>query len=99
MAGFAAGSPTATDPSLVEALIDLLHDRGFDNVAVVSAADSSALWAANRDVYALSDLLGYRFVTPNGRSYDIIDLGGRTGPRRVSHHIRAARLRLVARMA
>ncbi len=75
MAGFAAGSPTATDPSLVEALIDLLHDRGFANVAVVSAADSSALWAANRDVYALSDLLGYRFVTPNGRSYDIIDLG------------------------
>jgi uncharacterized protein (DUF362 family) len=75
MGGFAAGSPTATDPSLVEALIDLLHDRGFTNIAVVSAADSSALWAANRDVYALSDLLGYRFVTPKGRNYDIIDLG------------------------
>lgn len=74
LAGFAVGSPTATDPALVEALIDLLHDRGFSNVAVVSAADSSALWAANRDVYALSDLLGYRFVTPNGRSYDIVDL-------------------------
>ena len=74
LAGFAAGSPTATDPALVEALIDLLHDRGFSNVAVVSASDSSALWAANRDVYALSDLLGYRFVTPNGRSYDILDL-------------------------
>jgi uncharacterized protein (DUF362 family) len=75
MAGFAAGSPTATDPLLVEALIDLLHDRGFTNVAVVSSADSSALWAANRDVYALSDLLGYRFVTPKGRDYEIIDLG------------------------
>jgi uncharacterized protein (DUF362 family) len=74
MAGFAAGSPTATDPALVEALIDLLHDRGCENVAVATAADTSALWAANRDVYALSDLLGYRFVTPGGRSYDIIDL-------------------------
>jgi hypothetical protein len=41
---------------------------------VATAADTSALWAANRDVYALSDLLGYRFVTPGGRSYDIIDL-------------------------
>ena len=75
MAGFAAGSPGATDPALVETLIDLLHDRGFENVAIATAADTSSLWAANRDVYALSDLLGYRFVTPNGRSYDIIDLG------------------------
>ncbi len=75
MAGFAAGSPNATDPALVEALVDLLHDRGLENVAIVAAADTSSLWAANRDVYALSDLLGYRFVTPNGRSYDIIDLG------------------------
>ena len=74
MAGFAANSPTATDPNLVEALIDLLHDRGFEDVAIATAADTSALWAANRDVYALSDLLGYRFVTAHGRSYDIIDL-------------------------
>lgn len=74
MAGFAANSPTATDPNLVEALIDLLHDRGFEDVAIATAADTSALWAANRDVYALSDLLGYRFVTAHGCSYDIIDL-------------------------
>jgi hypothetical protein len=58
----------------VEALIDLLHDRRFADVAVVGAADSSALWAENRDVYALSDLLGYRFATPQGHTYDIIDL-------------------------
>ena len=74
LAGFTAGSPQATDPFLVESLIDLLHDRGFANVAVVGTADSSALWAENRDLYALSDLLGYRFVTPKGRAYDIVDL-------------------------
>jgi uncharacterized protein (DUF362 family) len=74
LAGFSAGSPTITDPTLVEALIDLLHDQDFTNVAVVGSSDSSALWAQNRDIYALSDLLGYRFVTPKGRSYDIINL-------------------------
>ena len=62
LAGFAAGSPTATDPALVETLIELLHDRGYVNVAVAGSADSSSLWAANRDVYALTDLLGYRFA-------------------------------------
>jgi len=74
LAGFAAGSPTFTDPALVEALIDLLHDHGYANVVVVGAADSSALWAENRDLYALTDLLGYRFITSNGRPYDILDL-------------------------
>ncbi|HME28162.1 MAG TPA: DUF362 domain-containing protein [Acetobacteraceae bacterium] len=76
LAGFAVGSPTVTDPRLVERLIDLLHDRGFSNVAVVGTADSSALWAENRDLYALSDLLGYRYVTPKGRGYEIVDLAG-----------------------
>jgi uncharacterized protein (DUF362 family) len=76
LAGFAAGSPAVTDPALVEFLIDHLHDRGFTNVAVVGATDSSALWAENRDLYALSDLLGYRFTTPQERAYDIVDLTG-----------------------
>ncbi len=62
----------------MEALIDLLHDQDFINVAVVGSPDSSALWAENRDIYALSDLLGYRFITPKGRSYDIIDLADET---------------------
>jgi uncharacterized protein (DUF362 family) len=78
LAGFACGSPTATDPALVEELIDLLHDRGFANVAVVGAADSSALWAANRELYALCDLLGYRFATSKQRNYEIIDLAHET---------------------
>jgi uncharacterized protein (DUF362 family) len=76
LAGFAVGAPTVTDPTLVEALIDLLHDRGFTDVAVVGTADSSAVWAENRDLYALSDLLGYRYTTPKDRSYDIVDLAG-----------------------
>lgn len=74
LAGFTVASPTVTDPTLVEALIDLLQDRGFTNVAVVGTTDSGALWAENRDPFALSDLLGYQFVTPKGRSYDIVDL-------------------------
>ena len=38
LAGFAVGSPTVTDPALIESLIDLLHDRGFTNVAIVGGA-------------------------------------------------------------
>ena len=74
LGGFDAGSPLATAPSLVEALIDLLHDRGHINVAVAGSMDSSALWAANRELYPLADLLGYRFVTPSGHAYDLVDL-------------------------
>jgi uncharacterized protein (DUF362 family) len=74
LAGYTVASPLVTDPSLVEALIDLLHDRGFADVAVVGTADSSALWADNRDIYALCDLHGYRFVTQHDRAYDIVDL-------------------------
>ncbi len=74
LAGYTAASPLTTDPSLVEVLIDFLCDRGFVDVAVVGAADTSALWADNRDLHALSDLLGYQFVTPQKRTYDIVDL-------------------------
>ena len=74
LAGFSATDASITDPLLVETLIDLLHDRDCTDVAVVGASDSSALWAENRELLALSDLLGYRFVTPKGRPYDIVDL-------------------------
>lgn len=75
LSGFAANTPSVTDPMLVEALIDLLHDHGFTNVIIVGSADSSALWADNRDLFALADLLGYRFATASGRAYDMVDLG------------------------
>lgn len=74
LGAFARGAPTATDPRLVEELIDLLHGAGYTNAVVAAAPDSSALWAENRDVLALADLLGYRFATPAGRSYEIADL-------------------------
>ena len=74
LGGFATGSPAATDPALVETLIDLLHERGYTNVVVGAGADESATWAGNRDAYALVDLLGYRFFTAAGRDYDIVDL-------------------------
>lgn len=74
LGGFAAGSPAATDPALVESLIDLLHAAGYSNTALAAAPDSSTLWAENRDVHALTDLLGYRYVTPGGRPYDVVDL-------------------------
>jgi uncharacterized protein (DUF362 family) len=71
---FKPGSPVATDPALVEAFIETLHERGYTNVGLVASADSSSLWAENRDVLATADLLGYRFATPSGRAYDILDL-------------------------
>jgi uncharacterized protein (DUF362 family) len=71
---FSADSPTATDPRLVEALVDFLHDRGYSQVNLVASADSSGLWAENRDVFAIADLLGYRFATPKGRPYEVLDL-------------------------
>lgn len=74
LAGFAVDAPTYTDPVLVEHLIDCLHDAGCAQVTVAGSPDSSALWAGNRDVLALADLLGYRFTTPGGRDYDIADL-------------------------
>ena len=44
-------------------------------MAVAAAADSSTSWAENREVLALADLLGYRYVTDSGRPYEVIDLG------------------------
>ena len=72
--GFVAGSPAATDPDLVETLIYFLHKRGYHRVALVAASDSSSLWAENREIPALADLLGYRFATSAGGSYEFFDL-------------------------
>src|SRR5262245_42528091 len=74
LTGFSASSPAATDPRLVELLIDYLHDAGYRQVAVAGTADSSSVWAENRGVLALADLTGYRFTTDAGRAYDVIDL-------------------------
>jgi uncharacterized protein (DUF362 family) len=74
LSAFSSESPTATDPRLVEALIDALHQRGYSQVSLVASSDSSALWAENRTVLALAELLGYRYTTSRGHAYDIHDL-------------------------
>lgn len=65
---------TATDPRLVEHLIDRLHEHRYTRVAIGESRNSFDRWIENRDVQILADLLGYRFVTPKGNSYEIVDL-------------------------
>jgi len=67
-------SPTGTDPALVEELIDLLHRRGFRQVAVGAGRDESGMWLENRDPLSLAELGGYAFRTAAGRGYDVEDL-------------------------
>lgn len=74
MDALSAGSPVATDPQLVEHLADILYDAGCTEVAIGGTRDSTALWLDNRDPFILADMLGYRYETPLGRPYDVIDL-------------------------
>jgi uncharacterized protein (DUF362 family) len=71
---YAQDSPAATDPRLVEQLLDVLFDLGVSAAAVGSTRGTAALWLENRDVFIAADLLGYRYETPAGRPYDVIDL-------------------------
>jgi uncharacterized protein (DUF362 family) len=66
---------TYTDPALVEGLIDWLHDAGYERVSIGTSSDGTATWLDNRDPLILADQAGYRFETPKGRGYDVIDLG------------------------
>lgn len=71
---FDHGSSTGTDPALVEGLIDLLQEQGYANVAVGASPGSADQWLENRDVVVVADMIGYRFITDAGHSYDIVDL-------------------------
>jgi uncharacterized protein (DUF362 family) len=66
-------APSGTDPVLVEHLIDLLHDRGFRNVAVGDGRNDPDAWLHNRDPLVVPDLVGYRFATAKGRAYEVVD--------------------------
>lgn len=77
---FNPGDSTGTDPELVEHLIDLLHDRGYTRVSVGEARNVWSLWLENRDVAVLAELVGYHYVTPQGRAYDIVDLSDEVVP-------------------
>lgn len=74
MDAYAADSPAAADPRLVERLIDVLFDLGVTHASVGSTRATPALWLENREVEITADLLGYRYETPSGRPYDVIDL-------------------------
>lgn len=71
--GFELTGSTATDPQLVEYLIDQLHEHNYPSVTVAESRNSFDRWLENRDVQILADLLGYRFVTPKGNRYEISD--------------------------
>jgi uncharacterized protein (DUF362 family) len=75
LGAFEPHNSTATDPQLVEHLIDLLQARGYHQVSVGDGRNSFDLWLENRDVLVLADMLGYRFVTRGGHPYEILDLG------------------------
>jgi uncharacterized protein (DUF362 family) len=67
--------PGGTDPALVEHLIDLLHDKGFADVAVVDGRNDPDAWLHNRDPRVVPELVGYRFATTEGRKYEIVAFG------------------------
>lgn len=69
-----SGTPTGTDPELVEYLILLLHRKGYKKVVVGDSPGSSDLWLENRDVAILAELAGYRYVTDDGKPYEFVDL-------------------------
>ena len=65
---------TATDPELVEALIDWLHDAGYSNVSIGTSRDGTETWLDGRDPLVVAEQAGYHFTTPKGRSYEVVDL-------------------------
>jgi uncharacterized protein (DUF362 family) len=71
---FDVGAPTGTDPQLVEHLISLLAAAGYTNVSVADGVGGSSAWLENRDVIVLADLVGYRFATKDGHSYEFLNL-------------------------
>ena len=64
---------TFTDPSLVEHLIDKIHERGYRNIAVAEAQSTYTVFFTNRDVPTLAKYIGLR-----GKNYRVIDLSENT---------------------
>jgi hypothetical protein len=77
---YAADSPAAANAALVERLLDVLFDLGVTEASVGSTRGTAALWLENRDVFVAADLLGYRYETPGGRPYDVLDLADDAEP-------------------
>ena len=71
---------TVTDPELVEHLIDRLHDLGYTQVVIGEAQNTFDKWLENREIPNIAKAIGYTFITPKGRKYEIFDLGQDTLP-------------------
>src|ERR1700722_989270 len=71
---FEPDGPTGTQPVLVEHLVDLLAEQGFTTVSIGSGPDGAARILDNRDVLVIADLVGYRFVTEQDNTYNVVDL-------------------------
>jgi uncharacterized protein (DUF362 family) len=78
--------PDGTDPTLVEHMIDQLHDRGFRKIIVGDGRNCADAWLHNRDPLVVPDLMGYRFVTPKHRPYEIVDLQAAPAPDCISKY-------------
>lgn len=73
-----AFSSTGTDPRLVEQIIDLLHQQGYENIVVGAPVSSDDIWLENREPLVLAELAGYRGRTGDGHNYEIIDVRDNT---------------------
>ena len=65
---------TGTDPELVEYLVDCLHDLGYINVVLGEAQNTFFKWLHNREIPTIARAIGYKFTTPKGRKYQVLDL-------------------------
>ncbi|MER6872664.1 DUF362 domain-containing protein, partial [Amycolatopsis sp. NPDC000673] len=65
---------TAVSPTLVEALVDLLHEKGYHRVSVAGNRFGPDPWLAEPSYGALAATLGYTGVTPRGAKYTLVDL-------------------------
>lgn len=61
----------ATDPKLVEHLVDRLRARGFRSIAVVESQNTGNNWLRNREVANVAWVAGYR---PEEHGYELVDL-------------------------
>jgi uncharacterized protein (DUF362 family) len=71
---FDPAAPTGTAPALVEGLVQRLLERGYPAVTVVDGCNVDDTWLYNRDALCVPELVGYRFVVPEG-PYALVGAG------------------------
>jgi uncharacterized protein (DUF362 family) len=71
---FGPGAGAGTDPALVEQLIDVLGERGYEHVTVGMTLAGEDAWLDGRDLARTAAVAGYRGITDDHRLYEIADL-------------------------